>query len=127
MSFIKSQLLFEKEKGDLLPLPRTEVREKYHLTLNEVIVSKESLISYKSNKYSVPKKYIGYKVGLAIVRDKLHIYYNKKIITMHQITNKILNIKDEHNLKYEIKKNKEQSINYKKTIIQKELEKIIYD
>ncbi len=41
--------LFEKEKGDILPLPSTEIRRKYHLTLKEVIVSKESLVSYKSN------------------------------------------------------------------------------
>lgn len=69
----------EKEKCDLLPLPSKEIRKKYHLTLNEVTVSNESLISYKSNKYSVPKKYIGLKVGLAIVRDtELHIYYNEK-------------------------------------------------
>lgn len=92
--------LFEKEKGDFLPLPSTEIRRKYHLTLKEVIVSKESLVTYKSNKYSVPKIYIGRKVGLVVVRDKLHIYYNKKIITIHQITNKLLNIKDEHDLKY---------------------------
>ena len=119
--------LFEKEKGDLLPLPTTEIRRKYHLTLNEVTVSKESLISYQSNKYSVPKNYIGCKVGLVVIRDQLHIYYNKKIITIHQITNKLLNIKDEHDLKYKniIKKNDEN--NKVKSIIQKELEDIIYD
>ena len=119
--------LFEKEKGDLLPLPTTEIRRKYHLTLNEVTVSKESLISYQSNKYSVPKNYIGCKVGLVVIRDQLHIYYNKKIITIHQITNKLLNIKDEHDLKYKniVKKNDEN--NKVKSIIQKELEDIIYD
>ena len=120
--------LFEKEKGDLLPLPITEIRRKYHLTLKEVIVSKESLVTYKSNKYSVPKMYIGRKVGLVVVRDKLHIYYNKKIITIHQITNKLLNIKDEHDLKYKnIKKDTDESTKKEKTIIQKELEEIIYD
>ena len=120
--------LFEKEKGDLLPLPNTEIRRNYHLTLNEVTVSKESLVSYKSNKYSVPKDYIGCKVGLVVIRDQLHIYYNKKIITIHQITNNLLNIKDEHELKY---KNIDNSINQtnkkEKSIIQKELEDIIYD
>ena len=120
--------LFEKEKGDLLPLPTTEIRRKYHLTLNEVTVSKESLISYQSNKYSVPKKYIGCRVGLVVIRDKLHIYYNKKIITIHQITNKLLNIKDEHDLKYKnIKKDAQERTMKEKSIIQKELEDIIYD
>ncbi len=116
--------LFEKEKGDFSPLPTTEIREKYHLTLNEVIVSKESLISYKSCKYSVPKKYIGFKVGLRVIRDKLHIYYNKKLITIHQITNKLLNIKPEHDLKYE-KTNKDESGS--KSIILQEMENINYD
>lgn len=120
--------LFEKEKGDLLPLPTTEIRRKYHLTLKEVIVSKESLVSYKSNKYSVPKKYIGCKVSLVVIRDKLHIYYNKKIITVHQITNKLLNIKDGHDLKYKnIKKDAQERTMKEKSIIQKELEEIIYD
>lgn len=120
--------LFGKEKGDILPLPSTEIRRKYHLTLKEVIVSKESLVSYKSNKYSVPKKYIGCRVGLVVIRDKLHIYYNKKIITIHQITNKLLNIKDEHNLKCKnIKIDAQEKVMKEKTIIQKELEEIIYD
>ncbi|MFR5890943.1 MAG: Mu transposase domain-containing protein [Bacilli bacterium] len=35
-------------------------------------------MTYKSNKYSVPKNYIGCKVGLVVIRDQLHIYYNKK-------------------------------------------------
>ncbi len=93
--------LLEKEKGDLLPLPSPEIRQKYHLTLNQVTVSKESLINYKSNKYSVPKKFIGLKVGLVTKRDELHVYYNNKIITIHQITGNLLNIKKEHKLYYD--------------------------
>jgi hypothetical protein len=58
------------------------------------------MISYQSNKYSVPKKFIGLKVGRLIVRDELHIYYNNKIITTHKITNHLLNIKKEHELIY---------------------------
>ncbi len=92
--------LFEKEKGKFQTLPPKELRMKYYLTLNEVIVSNESLITYKSRKYSVPKKYIGLKVGLTGIDHKLHIYYNNKIITIHKITNNLLNIKAEHQLKY---------------------------
>lgn len=92
--------LLEKEKGDLNPLPTKEVRQKYHLSLNEVYVSNESMISYKSNKYSVAKKFIGLKVGLIVIRDELHIYYNNKIICVHKITNHLLNIKKEHDLFY---------------------------
>ena len=93
--------LLEKEKGDLMPLPPKEIRQKYHLSLNEVYVSNESLVSYKANKYSVPKKFIGLKVGLVVKRDELHIYYTTKIIVIHKISNNLLNIKPEHNLKYE--------------------------
>lgn len=115
--------LLQKEKGALNPLPATEIRQKYHLKLNEVHVSKESLISYKSNKYSVPKKYIGLKVGLTVIRDELHIYYNKKIITIHKITNNLLNIKPEHNLIYETREEKPKQ----KSIILEEMGRIKYD
>lgn len=116
--------LLKKEKDDFLPLPTQEIRKKYHLTLKEVSVSNESLISYKSNKYSVPKDYIGYKVGISVIRDELHIYYTNKIITVHKISNNLLNIKPEHELKYE-KKSKQKVITAPKII--KEMENIQYD
>lgn len=92
--------LLEKEKGKFQTLPSKELRKKYYLTLKEVIVSNESLITYKSRKYSVPKNYIGLKVGLSVIDNKLQIYYNNKIITIHKITNNLLNIKSEHQLNY---------------------------
>lgn len=61
------------------------------------------MISYKSNKYSVPKKYIGMTVGLVGIKDELHINHNEKIITKHKITNNPLNVKIEHELFYEKK------------------------
>ncbi len=115
--------LLEKEKGDLMPLPSKEIRQKYHLTLNEVHVSNESLISYRSNKYSVPKKFIGLKVGIVIKRDELHIHYNGKIIAIHKITNNLLNIKKEHNLTY--LNNKPKDLDTK--IIIDEMRNINYD
>jgi transposase/putative transposon-encoded protein len=120
---IPRNFLLEKEKDDLMPLPRKEIRQKYHLTLNEVAVSNESLISYKSNKYSVPKKFIGLKVGLAVQRDKLLIYYNNKVITIHQISNKLLNIKEEHDLKYDYKN----KTKLDKEVILNEMRNIDYD
>lgn len=116
--------LLAKEKGDLLPLPRKEIRQKYHLTLNEVIVSNESLISYKSNKYSVPKKFIGHHVGLVVKRDELHIYYTNKIIAIHTITQNLLNIKKEHNLYYP---KRVQPVEEANEILLKEMEHINYD
>ncbi|VEU80411.1 IS21 family transposase [Haploplasma axanthum] len=118
------RFLLEKEKGDLSPLPRKEIRQKYHLSLKEVHVTNESLISYKSNKYSVPRKFIGLKVGLTVIKgNELHIYYKGKIITIHKITDKLLNIKDEHDLKYE----KEIKTKERTTIINNEMRNIKYD
>ena len=116
--------LFEKEKGDLLPLPAIEIRSKYHLRLNEVIVTPDALIQYKYNKYSLPKEYINKRVGLAVQNKKLLIYYNRKIIEKHDISNKKLNIKEEHKLYYE--KNEKKESNKNKIII-KEMENIKYD
>lgn len=118
-------LLFNKEKGALEQLPRKEVMAKYHLSFDEVHVSNESMISYKSNKYSVPKKYIGSNVSITIVGDELHIYDNNKIITKHKITNNLLNIKKEHELFY--KMSTAQNETKEVTQISKELGSIIYD
>jgi transposase len=112
--------LLEKEKDDLSPLPPRRIRERYHLQLNEVAVSRESLISYKSKKYSVPKKLIGLKVKVLVKNSRLHIYYNNKIVTVHKITNKIMNIKPEHNLLY-------QGLRSEPNIILEEMRNINYD
>lgn len=96
-----ASFLLPKEKEALKPLPPRIIRESYYLKTNEVNVSNESLISHKSCKYSVPKKYIGKRVSKLIKGNKLHIYYNKKLITVHEISNKKINIKDSHELVYE--------------------------
>ena len=116
--------LLEKEKDALSPLPPRRLREKYHLSINRVAVSTESLVSYKSNKYSVPKRFIGLKVDLVVKNSQLHIYYNNKIITIHQITIKLLNIHDHHMLKYSTTQ-RDESIDH--TIILEEMRNINYD
>jgi len=115
--------LFKYEKEKFQPLPNQEIRSTYYLKLKEVAVSNESLISYKSNKYSVPKQFIGKKVGRIIKNNRLLIYYNSKIITTHQITNQKLNIKKSHNLIYE----KRLTLESTPTIILEEMEAIAYD
>ena len=109
---LPSNFLLEKEKGELLPLPSKEVRSKYHLTLNVVYVTNESLFQYKYNKYSIPQEYIGKRVGLVVQNKELLIYYNGKTIEKHLITDHKFNIKEED----------EQN----QTIL-KELENIAYD
>lgn len=117
--------LYRKEKDDLQSLPAKEIRSRYHLSLNEVQVSNESLIQYKYNKYSLPKEFIGKCVGLAVQNKELLIYYKGKIIEKHHITDNTLNIKKEHNLIYEHIQADDEA--YDKNIIINELENIRYD
>lgn len=92
--------LFQHEKDRLQALPVSSIRQNYYLKLKEVIVSNESLISYQSNKYSLPKSYMGHRVGRVVRNNKLHLYYNTELICTHDITNQKLNIKPAHQLTY---------------------------
>jgi len=117
--------LLNKEKGEFSNLPPRRIRENYHLSINKVAVTKDSLFSYKSNKYSVPKKLIGFKVNLIVKNSQLHVYYNNKIITVHDISKNKLNIKESHNLYYPSKDLK--NCDLKQDIIIEEMRNIIYD
>jgi len=119
--------LFKKEKDELSNLPVRRIREKYHLLIHEVDVSNESLVSYKSRKYSVPKRFIGSKMNLIITDNKLQIYYNNKIIAVHTISKKVINILPEHELNYPKYILKNSYIENKKEPILKEMENIRYD
>ncbi len=98
--------LIEKEKERLKPLPSEEIRSKYFIKMKEVIVNRQSLISFKSNLYSVPPKYIGKKIGRRLINNKLHLYYNTKYVCTHVLSTKKVNYLDSH---------------------QKELSKLIYN
>ena len=49
------------------------------------------MISYKSNKYSVPVKYIGFDLNVIEKDNSLYIYDNTNLIRCHQISNNPLN------------------------------------
>ena len=117
-------MILEKEKDELSPPPSQSIRAKYHLSGKQVAVSNESLVSYKSNKYSVPKKFIGKRVDLIIRNELLHIYYNSKIIAVHHITNNLLNILEHHELTYATTK---KVVGKEANIIIKEMRNINYD
>ena len=88
--------LFGKEKEYLAPLPRKQVYEKYLDTMIPAKVSNGLLVYYKGAEYSVPAKYINQTVKLNEVDNKLYIYYNKDLITSHEISNNKINYKQEH-------------------------------
>ena len=87
---IPPNILFQKEKEYLLPLPNQVMLESY---LDNSFISKvpeTMLINYKGNSYSVPKEYIGKSVKCVPDDNKLYIYFNTKLIHVYDISlNKI--------------------------------------
>lgn len=87
-------LHLEQEKDFLSALPNKRIRNPYKIETQPVLVNKQSLISYKSNNYSVPPKYIGKKLKLQAHDNKLYLYYSTELIAIHTITNKKINYRD---------------------------------
>ncbi len=88
---------FQKEKEYLNPLPNDDAILGYFQTVPLARkVSKDSLITYKENKYSVPEKYIGKTVNLVTKDNSLQIYYNENFICRHNISSKPINYLEEH-------------------------------
>lgn len=86
----------EKETKYLLPLPNQEVLNAYTTSPKEYKVSKESMITYKGQKYSVPTYLIGKSVSVKETDEYIHIYYTTNLITTHRKTDKFLNYQKEH-------------------------------
>ena len=89
-------MLFQKEKEYLKPLPSNKILNTYLYDNITVKVSNESLFYYKGSKYSVPIKFINHTLSLREENNKLYVYYNKDLITVHNISNKYINYKEEH-------------------------------
>lgn len=103
-------ILFNKEKEYLKPLPNQKIMEQYLINTKQIKISKESLFYYKGKRYSVPNKYIEHTLSLQEGNNKLYVYYNKELITIHEISEKNINYKEEHYIEglSEILKNKTQ-------------------
>ena len=86
-------LLFQKEKEYLSPLPSKFIIDSYMNYKMKCKVHKDSLINYCGNKYSVPPKYIGKTVTVKCPNQKLHIYFNTELVTIHQLSDKNTNYK----------------------------------
>ena len=104
-------LLFQKEKEYLKPLPSNKVMNSYLFDTISAKVSNESLFYYKGSKYSVPIQFINHTLNIREEDNKLYVYYNKELITIHDISKNYINYKEEHykdGISY-ILKNKEQN------------------
>ena len=89
-------MLFNKEKEYLRPLPSPKIMEQYLIDTKHIKISNESLFYYKGKKYSVPPKFINTILDIQEDNNKLYVYYNKELITMHEISEKNINYKEEH-------------------------------
>lgn len=104
-------MLYEKEKEYLQPLPNKDIINQYSKDYVRVKISNESLFYYKGKRYSVPNKFINTHLDIQEDNNKLYVYYNKEMITMHEISEKNINYKKEHYVEglSNILKNKEQA------------------
>lgn len=89
-------MLFNKEKEYLKPLPNSKIIDQYLIDTIRIKISNESLFYYKGKKYSVPNKFINFTLDLQENNNKLYVYYNKELITIHHISGKNINYKEEH-------------------------------
>ncbi len=88
-------LLFQKEKEYLLPLPSNHIIESYMDCDRQTKVHKDSLITYKGSKYSVPPNYIGKSVTLKEIDNELQIYFNTDLISTHQLSDNKINYNED--------------------------------
>ena len=89
-------LLFQKEKDTLQPMPPRQVIDAYMEYDRMTRVQKDSMITFRKSKYSVPPEYIGENVSLKSFGDQLRIYFNGDIIAQHMVSEKPINYIREH-------------------------------
>lgn len=87
--------VFEYEKEYLLPLPNQKIFSTYLSNRETRKVAKDSMISYKGNKYSVPVKYISFDLSIIEKDNNLYIYDNTNLVRCHTISNNSLNYNNE--------------------------------
>ena len=87
---------FKKEKNTLNPV-NIEILKPYFIRQKEYKVSKESMITFKGKKYSVPTAYIGKYVTITEGDSTIYIYYSTNFICSYDILiDCYLNYKEEH-------------------------------
>lgn len=86
----------KEEQKYLLSLPSLEIISPYFAKNKGYKVSKESMITYKKHKYSVPIRFIGEYLTVKENGNSLEIYYNTDLIVTYQLSDKFLNYKKEH-------------------------------
>lgn len=93
---VPPSLLFKKEKEHLNPLPSASVLDSYINEHYVQTVDSTLLVYCRGNKYSVPPECLNKSVELYVINDTIEIYLNKKLVTIHTITQNRVNYKEEH-------------------------------
>lgn len=87
---------FKKEKSTLTNV-NLDLLEPYYITTKEYKVSNESMITYKSKKYSVPTYLIGKNVTVKECDSGIYIYYSTNFVCSYNINESLrLNYKESH-------------------------------
>ena len=87
-------MLYNKEKEYLKPLPNKKILDEYLSTTIQIKVFNDSLFYYKGKRYSVPIQFINKTLNVYENNNKLYVYYNRKLITIHDISEKNINYKE---------------------------------
>ena len=83
--------VFTYEKEYLSPLPNNKIFNSYLSNRETRKVAKDSMISYKGNKYSVPVKYIGFDLSIIEKDNYLYIYDNTNLVRCHEFSKNSFN------------------------------------
>ncbi len=89
-------VLFKKEKEYLSPLPNSLMLDSYIQDAITQVVPPTLLVPYKGSGYSVPSKFINKRVSLYPIDNKLYIYYNDFLVTVHPLSSNKFNYKYDH-------------------------------
>ncbi len=88
--------LFQKEKEYLDPLPNKILMDDYQCQTLTKVVPPTLLVNYNGSGYSVPRIALGKRVKIVPEDDKLYIYLNTDLISVHTITSQKFNYEEEH-------------------------------
>lgn len=95
---IPPTVLFNKEKETLNPLTNRIVLESYLTKSISQIVPSTCLVYYEGSEYSVPVSLINKRVKLTKINQKLYIYFNTELISIHNLSDKAINYQTDHYL-----------------------------
>lgn len=87
---------FQKDRAMLQPLPNENICKRYKIPSKTVKVNTASMICVQSNHYSVPKEYMGKYVSYWIIDNKIYVFFEHKLISVHIQSERRLNYHREH-------------------------------